>query len=144
VHIYLTQPEMMEVQTGNIIKMLWDNDVRVYTSISNFEDCSMTHYLLLPTTEVKNNRFNFPEPVNAKLVSENAFEVVLTPLLCMDLDGNRVGYGKGFYDRFFAKCGPEVIKIGLSLFEPVEKIDDVNEFDFPLDFAFTPDDFYAF
>jgi 5-formyltetrahydrofolate cyclo-ligase len=56
--------------------------------------------------------------------------VVFVPLLAFDKKGNRVGYGKGFYDAFLSKCKPETIKIGLSFFEAEETIDDVFENDF--------------
>jgi 5-formyltetrahydrofolate cyclo-ligase len=58
--------------------------------------------------------------------------------------GNRVGYGKGFYDNFLSQCQPEVIKIGLSFFEPEELIDDCNENDVRLDFCVTAAKVYVF
>ena len=60
--------------------------------------------------------------------------MVLVPGVCFDRDGHRVGYGKGFYDRFLKTCRPDCVKIGLSFFEPVEKIDDVHNGDIALDF----------
>ena len=64
-----------------------------------------------------------------------SIDMVLVPGLCFDGDGHRVGYGKGFYDRFLKTCRPDCIKIGLSYFEPVESIDDVHEGDVRLDFV---------
>jgi 5-formyltetrahydrofolate cyclo-ligase len=62
----------------------------------------------------------------------------------LDTNGHRVGYGKGFYDRFLASTKPDVIKIGLSLEEPIEPIEDINPFDIGLDFAITPKSVYRF
>jgi 5-formyltetrahydrofolate cyclo-ligase len=66
------------------------------------------------------------------------------PLLAYDKHGNRVGYGKGFYDNFLSKCKPETIKIGLSFFPPEDKIDDVSENDVNLDFCVTPEGIISF
>jgi 5-formyltetrahydrofolate cyclo-ligase len=71
-------------------------------------------------------------------------DVVFIPLLAVDTQGHRVGYGKGFYDRFLAQVKPDVIKIGLSLEEPIEPIEDLNPYDIALDFAITPDATYRF
>jgi 5-formyltetrahydrofolate cyclo-ligase len=64
--------------------------------------------------------------------------------LCFDLRGFRVGYGKGFYDRFLKKCRADCKKIGLSFFEPVKEISDIEEFDVALNFAVTPQEIYNF
>ena len=61
-----------------------------------------------------------------------------------DLEGNRVGYGAGFYDRFLSKFKPDVLKIGLSLIPPIECIEDVIEFDVKMDYCITPDQTYEF
>ena len=74
----------------------------------------------------------------------NKIEVVFVPLLGYDLKGNRVGYGKGFYDRFLSECKPETLKIGLSFFEPEELITDVFVEDVKLDYCVTPKETYQF
>ena len=48
--------------------------------------------------------------------------MVFVPLLAFDKAGNRVGYGKGFYDLFLSECRQDVIKVGLSFFEAEEEI----------------------
>ena len=58
--------------------------------------------------------------------------------------GHRVGYGKGFYDKFLSECKPDAIKIGLSFFEPEELITDVFESDVKLDYCVTPNSIHAF
>jgi 5-formyltetrahydrofolate cyclo-ligase len=70
--------------------------------------------------------------------------VVFVPLLAFDKQGNRVGYGKGFYDRFLANCKPETIKIGLSFFEVENEIADVFNNDIELDYCVTPNKIYTF
>ncbi|MFT7351177.1 MAG: 5-formyltetrahydrofolate cyclo-ligase [Flavobacterium sp.] len=89
-----------------------------------------------------------PEPINNEneLIEINStkIDVVFVPLLAFDLQGNRVGYGKGFYDKFLANCKPTTIKIGISFFEAEEKISDVFAKDVKLDYCITPEKVYSF
>ena len=90
------------------------------------------------------NIWGIKEPESNRVVDPQQIDVIIVPLLIFDKRGYRVGYGKGFYDRFIARCRPDVITIGLSFFEPVEKIEDLNEFDIPLGFCITPERLYSF
>jgi len=66
------------------------------------------------------------------------------PLLAVDKKGYRVGYGKGFYDKFLPSCKKECLKIGFSYFEPVDEITDKDQFDVPLELCITPHNIYVF
>jgi 5-formyltetrahydrofolate cyclo-ligase len=90
------------------------------------------------------NKFNILEPINGEWVPPELIDLVFVPLVAVDLRGYRVGYGKGFYDRYLARCRPETVKVGFSFFEPLERIDDINEFDVPLSFCITPSRIYEF
>ncbi len=70
--------------------------------------------------------------------------MVLVPMLIADQNGHRVGYGKGFYDKFLATCKPSCIPVGLCFYEPVASIDDVNALDMPLKYCVTPGSSIAF
>ena len=70
--------------------------------------------------------------------------MVFVPLLAFDTQGNRVGYGKGFYDTFLTNCKPETIIIGLSFFEAEAAIEDIFESDVPLNYCVTPEKVYKF
>ena len=72
------------------------------------------------------------------------FDFVLTPLLYCDSKGNRVGYGKGFYDQLFSQLSSKTKKIGVNFFNPDENIDDLWENDIPLDYLVTPEDILSF
>jgi 5-formyltetrahydrofolate cyclo-ligase len=104
----------------------------------------MTHFLLTDNTVLRKSSYHIPEPVDGIEINENKIDVVFIPLLAYDKLGNRVGYGKGFYDRFLAKCKPETLKIGLSFFEAENEISDVNESDIKLDYCVTPNKIYTF
>ena len=70
--------------------------------------------------------------------------MVFIPLLAYDKTGNRVGYGKGFYDRFLAQCKPETLKIGLSFFEAENEDFITSEDDVRLDYCVTPNQVFQF
>ncbi len=71
-------------------------------------------------------------------------DVVFIPLLSFDYKGNRVGYGKGYYDRFLLNCKEECLKIGLSFFEEEQCVFDVEDTDISLDFCVTPKQVYQY
>ncbi|BAO75821.1 5-formyltetrahydrofolate cyclo-ligase [Winogradskyella sp. PG-2] len=137
-HIFLTIEEQKEINTDYILNILSGKDKNIVISKSNFEDYSMTHYLLTDNTTIKKNDYNIPEPIDGIAIASEQIEVVFVPLLGFDKTGNRIGYGKGFYDRFLANCKPETIKIGLSFFEAEQDIIESSEDDIKLDYCVTP------
>ena len=138
-HLFLTIEEQKEINTEYILQILAGKDKEIVISKCEFATLGMTHFLLTENTKIKKNSYNVPEPVDGLEVPDAKIDVVFVPLLAYDKQGNRVGYGKGFYDNFLSKCKPETIKIGLSFFPPEEKIDDVSESDVKLDFCVTPE-----
>ena len=143
-HLFLTIKEQKEVDTEFILQILAGKDKEIVVSKSDFESREMTHYLLTDNTKFKKNQYNIAEPVDGLQVPTSKMDVVFVPLLACDKKGNRVGYGKGFYDNFLSKCREDVIKIGLSFFEPEELIDDVSQSDIRLDYCVTPIAIYVF
>jgi 5-formyltetrahydrofolate cyclo-ligase len=143
-HLFLTIEEQKEVDTEYVLQILAGKDKEIVVAKSNFETLEMTNYLLTDNTKFQKNDYNIYEPVDGIEVPTSKIDVVFVPLLAYDTLGNRVGYGKGFYDNFLAKCKEDVIKIGLSFFEPEESIDDVSESDIRLDYCVTPMTLYSF
>lgn len=143
-HLFLTIEEQKEVNTDYILNILSGKDKHIVVSKSDFKDGTMTHYLLTDSTVLKKNHYHIPEPVEGIEIPSEKLQVVFIPLLAFDKHGHRVGYGKGFYDRFLADCQPEIIKIGLSFFEAEDMIEDVFESDVKLDYAVTPNQIYTF
>jgi 5-formyltetrahydrofolate cyclo-ligase len=152
-HVFLSITEQKEVDTEFILHLLSGKDKEIVISKSDFgssdseqakQTRNMTHFLLTDNTRIKKNEYNIPEPVDGLEVPATKIDVVFVPLLAFDKKGHRVGYGKGFYDKFLAECKPETIKIGLSFFEPEELISDVFEGDVILDYGVTPNVIYSF
>ena len=137
-HLFLTIEEQKEVETEFILQILAGKDREIVVSKSNFETREMTNYLLTDNTKFQKNEYNIFEPVDGIEVPVAKLDVVFVPLLAYDKKGNRVGYGKGFYDNLLTKCREDVVKIGLSFFEPEDSISDVSAADVRLDFCVTP------
>jgi len=95
-------------------------------------------------TPLTPNEWGILEPKSNAFISPKNIETIIVPLLCFDQHGHRVGYGKGYYDRFLARCAKNVKTIGVSAFDVVETIEDANEKDYLLDIAVTPKKVYLF
>jgi 5-formyltetrahydrofolate cyclo-ligase len=143
-HLFLTIEEHKEIDTEFILQILAGKDKEIVVAKSNFDTSTMTHYLLTDNTKFQKNQFNIYEPVDGIEVPSTKIDVVFVPLLAYDKKGNRVGYGKGFYDKFLSECKDEVIKIGLSFYTPEEMIEDVITTDIRLDYCVTPMTIYNF
>lgn len=141
-HIFLPIPNKKEVNTEYILHVLQGKDKSIIVPKAHIETGEMSHILLQDNTVLKPSNYQVPEPVSGIEIAPSQIEVVFVPLLAYDKKGNRLGYGKGFYDRFLAQCQPEALFIGLSLFEPEENIP-FEETDVPLHFCVTPKKVYT-
>lgn len=143
IHIFLPILEKKEPDTFLIIEWLKQEhpSVKVIVPKADFKSLQMTHHVFSGHEDLQKNMFNILEPQHADLHSGD-IDLVLVPLLAFDLLGYRVGYGKGFYDRFLKELN--TIKLGLALFEPVTQISDPDPHDVPLDSCITPSTRYDF
>lgn len=120
------------------------DDLSIAYPVSNFTNNTMKAFLIDEETEFKKNKFEIFEPISNNEISVNDINIIFVPLIAFDEDGFRIGYGKGFYDKYLENHSPKIIKIGFSYFEPVSKIEDRNSFDVPLDYCITPHKIYEF
>ncbi len=95
-------------------------------------------------TQFVTSNWGIPEPVQCQSIKPEKFDLILTPLLICDEKGNRIGYGKGYYDKLFGETNPNAWKVGLSFFEPIEEISNINSLDIPLNALITPYKVYKF
>ena len=144
IHCFLPIESKDEINTALIIQYCWENNIKVVVPVSNFDDGTLKTAEFKPHTKTKLTKHNIPEPIDPVWTKSDAIDLVITPLLAFDLKGYRVGYGKGFYDRFFASLPRDTKKAGISLFEGCENIEDVNEYDIPLTYCVTPNKIYTF
>lgn len=143
IHIFLPITEKKEPDTFLFIDWLVSNhpEIKIIVPKADFDTALMTNYVYCGKDGLVKNLYNILEPEKGELHTGDV-DLVLIPMLAFDLRGYRVGYGKGFYDRFLQ--GIETLKVGLSFFDPVDGIDDVNAHDVRLDSCITPDRIYRF
>jgi 5-formyltetrahydrofolate cyclo-ligase len=143
-HLFLSIEHQKEINTEYTLQILAGKDKEIVVPKCDFENQQLHHYLLTDNTRLKVNQYNIPEPVDGLEVPVNKIDVVFVPLLTFDNTGHRIGYGKGFYDKFLSKCREDVIKVGLSFFEGETIISDVYENDIKIDYCVTPNETYTF
>ena len=145
-HAYLSIEKFGEIDTRPIFERVWREFPAIETLVPrvNYKTGEIDALRFSPETGTEKNAWHIHEPTHDERVEAEAIDLVLVPLLCFDRRGFRVGYGKGFYDKFLIKCRADCLKIGLSFFEPVEEISDANELDVPVDFCITPEKIWRF
>jgi 5-formyltetrahydrofolate cyclo-ligase len=108
------------------------------------ENHTLKHFLFEHQSQLSINHMGIPEPQSGKVVPTKNIDIIFVPLLALDKNGNRVGYGKGYYDRFLKKCRTNCTFIGLHLFEEFVEISDLNITDVPLHYCVTPEQIKRF
>lgn len=142
-HLFLSISEKKEINTEYLMHILQGRDKSIIVPKVITGTHKMVHILLQDNTSLKLSNYGVPEPISGIEIHPEQIEVVFIPLLAFDSKGNRLGYGKGFYDRFLKQCKPEAIFIGLSFFEAENTIP-MEETDIPLHFCITPTKTYSF
>jgi 5-formyltetrahydrofolate cyclo-ligase len=139
-HTFLPIPSKKEVDTWLIIDRIKREFPHIRISIPkvNPQTGVFDSFYFEGLHQLTMNEWGIQEPRQGIPTEPEKVDLVLIPLLAYDKKGHRVGYGKGFYDKFLATCRPDCKKIGLSLFEAEEKIKDANELDIKMDQCVTP------
>lgn len=141
IHTYLSIAKNREVDTSKIVEWLFQNKKNVYVPV--VEKSQLITVKILPATVYKTSKWGIKEPADVPQ-TDVCPEIVLTPVLAVDESGNRLGYGKGFYDRYFTdlmknSCKP--FKIGLAfdfqVVNSVPKAISPKHQDIPLDCVVT-------
>ncbi len=134
VHLYLSNPAWAEVSTSTIVDRLTAMNKQL--SVPVIQNGDIWSAAFRKGDLVQPAPFGQPEPREPSMVDESNLDVLLMPLLAFDERGFRIGYGKGFYDRFLQRLSRQGItpcRIGLSFFQ--QKVDalPVDSWDEPLD-----------
>ena len=141
IHVFMPIKKFNEIETNSLIEYFWKCKVNVFLPKIHENKIISTKYT--SETILQENAWGILEPVSI-INEENSFDYIITPLLYCDKNGNRVGYGKGFYDEFFRTINADAKKIGVNYFPPIDIIDDVSENDVKLDYLVTPDEILSF
>ncbi len=145
IHCFLPIPEKKEPDTWLIIDRLQREfpHIRIVIPKVNRHTNALDHILFEGIGKLKPSPWGVPEPTEGIPMPVEKIDLVLVPLLAFDATGHRIGYGKGYYDRFLAKCSASAIRIGLSFFDPVPVIESTRD-DVQLSGCITPTRFFRF
>lgn len=141
-HVFVPIKSQNEINTHLLIDYLFNLNKTVV--VPKVNDSQMINCKIDENVEWTIGRFDVPEPKQFEIIENDLIEVVFVPMLICDQSGNRVGYGGGFYDRFFQEIGKDVLKIGINYFSPIEAIEDVEPTDIPLDYCITSREIVSF
>ncbi|UII33510.1 5-formyltetrahydrofolate cyclo-ligase [Fulvivirga ulvae] len=143
-HIFLSMTDKYEVDTFTIIRIVRELNPDIKIAIcKTLPKGELSHYILNDRTRIEKNKWGIPEPVEGEAADIEEIDLVLVPLISFDKLGHRIGYGKGFYDRFLKKV-PHAKKVGLALTPPLDTIEYSDEMDVKLDACVSPFEIYEF
>ncbi|WP_185873221.1 5-formyltetrahydrofolate cyclo-ligase [Blattabacterium cuenoti] len=144
-HIFLSIEKLNEVDTFIIINYIFNKkDILITVPYTNFNNFSIKNCLFKKGEILLKNKYDILEPFYKKLINPIYIDVIFIPLIIFDNRGYRVGYGKGLYDKFIFSCKKNIIKIGLSFFNPIKIIYNIHDNDLNLDIGITPNRIFFF
>ena len=131
--IALYYPSNFEVSTLKLFQIL-NNKKGLSTSLPALSNGHMKFVKWRLFQPLKVNNFGFLDPV---FVTRQYYpDLIIVPLLAYDNSKNRLGYGKGYYDKYFKK-NKNALKIGIAFsFQKFHKIN-TSKFDVKLDYILT-------
>jgi len=142
IHCYISSEKNREVDTWSILQWLIESEKKVFVPIVKGKE--MYSARVEAGTKMVTGQFGLHEPLAPTLQNDVRFSVVIVPLLAIDEKGNRLGYGKGFYDRFLQRLEQKNIqplKIGIAFdFQVLDAVPTLqlnNHADVPLDAVIT-------
>ena len=131
VHCYISMNDRQEVDTHELVRNMLSMGKGVVVPVTNFSEGTLRHFRLHSFGDLEPNKWGVLEPNEGEEVSPDELEVVIVPMVGGDEQCNRIGYGKGFYDRFLEKVSCP--KIGLTFDRNVIEEIPVEHFDVPMD-----------
>lgn len=143
IHVFFSIRRFNEVDTFPLFFKLREMGYTLYTSEVNGLKDELDTLSINEVTDFELDSWGIPMPVGARSTEPFSIQMVLIPLLAYDRSGNRLGYGKGYYDKFLSTLGSHVLKVGLSFFPPEDQIPS-DTHDVGLDICITPDQIHRF
>ena len=122
-----------EVDTHNMIRETLKNKAIVVPKVAGHE---IEPSVIIDFDNLIAGKFGILEPIETMKIAYKNIDLVLVPGIVFDMEGHRIGYGFGYYDKFLKKV-PKAIKIGLAFdFQVVDKIP-AEMHDVPVDLILT-------
>lgn len=127
IHCFISMNERFEVNTHELIKEMLLLNKEVVVPVTDFEKGTLLHSRLFSIKDLKPNKWGVLEPLTLDFIEPYEIDLILVPLLAADESGNRLGYGKGFYDRFLEKT--KAFSCGLIFSEFILELIPTDSFD---------------
>ncbi|MBL7851721.1 MAG: 5-formyltetrahydrofolate cyclo-ligase [Cyclobacteriaceae bacterium] len=143
-HSFLPIPDNHEPDTWAILDRIRREFPQVRISLPRVSGDHLENIYFEGPHQLETNAWGIREPKQGVPTPTEKLDLVIVPLLIFDKRGHRVGYGKGYYDRLLSQVRPDCLKVGLSLFPPVDAIDDLSATDVPLDQCVMPEGVIGF
>jgi 5-formyltetrahydrofolate cyclo-ligase len=144
VNLFLPIQKFNEIDLSPLIDKVLSRKGLICINKTDFKNHSLTPYLFSQQNQLEISDFGIPEPLCGTTVSPSKIHYVIVPMLAFDNNGNRVGYGKGFYDAFLSECNEEATFIGVNHFNDSIQINDIQKHDVALHYVITPEKIYKF
>lgn len=145
ISLFLPIERANELNTYFILDKAMNIGAEVAVPKINSNSNELKHIQIDENTVFELSNFGIPEPVKGRTVSAEHIDFVIVPMLAADKNGYRVGYGKGYYDRFLKRCSSKALFIGITHFDDlVDGIEDVHSRDVKLHICITPNQIYRF
>ncbi len=139
ISIFIPIEKFQEINTWHFIKNIESN---FYLPI--VKNKNLVHIKYENEDQLQMSDWGILEPSYGNEVDPHLFDIVVVPLLAYDTNGNRIGYGAGFYDGFLKDCNSNCIFIGVSFFEPETTLIETYSTDIPLNYCITPKNIISF
>ena len=145
-HTFLPMEKKREPDTWLIIDRIRRDfqSIRISIPKVNLKSAELEHFYLESRHRVRHSEWGIPEPEGGVPTPIEKIDMVIVPLLAFDQSGHRIGFGKGYYDKFLIKCRKDARKVGLSFFPPELQIKGLESHDIALDCCITPYRMYNF
>lgn len=115
--IGLYWPVFGEIDTHLIMTQCWN--LKKQCCLPKLKaDYQMDFCLYTKNTAIKINQMQIPEPLNSPIITSAELDLVLVPTVAFDAVGHRLGFGAGYYDRYFnfhkKQPGKKPLLVGLA------------------------------
>lgn len=122
IHAFISDEKRQEVNLIPLLERIISSQKKLLVPVVSGNELISVE--LASLNHLTRHAFGVLEPVErVPSALESQIDLVLVPLLAVDRNGNRLGYGKGYYDRFFKRLGPNTFKLGVAFeFQVLDKV----------------------
>jgi len=126
-----------EVSTRKIIESLSASGKKVFLPVTDFEKAELNFAEFISFSDLIDDKHGVLEPNEKNFISPEGIDLFIVPCVAFDKKGYRIGWGKGYYDKFFDTNSISALKIGLAFdFQLVDSLPYDSQ-DVPLDIIVT-------